>query len=438
MNNAGSQCYYKYLFHLSILFIILVMFPYNKCHAAGGTYYYDVTSYRANGFDHKDDTAAIQEALDHASSDYHIVVTVPEGTYYISKTLYIQSNTTLKLSKNAIIKRSRKALGKNMLRNTNAGHESSSGEKYNLSHNITVTGGVWDGGRISKAKSTSNLLYFGHARNITIKNTAIRNCFGAHTIEFAGVKDSRIKNCKISGFRYSSSKFTSEAIQLDICYKNKEDGRWTPGFYSDKTPCKNISIENCTISDYPRGIGIHHTLKGHNCSDITIRNNKFRRSLASTQGKSVVGVYLMGVRKVKMTNNIFDHYSYGAMVKTSSDLTIKKNVFSYNNSGALIVESCDEKNARRTFSIVTDKKDDKDETQTDEDTKQDLKKLEFTCPYIYSGSVKINGKTYRYHSDKTKKLLKMEPGAKRGTLVRFYGKDRWDNKYYQMKHIPDR
>ena len=66
--------------------------------------------------------------------------------------------------------------------------------------NILITGGVWDGGDIAEAVINSNLLYFGHAKNIIIKNTTIKNCYGAHAIEFAGVRDSTINQCKISGF----------------------------------------------------------------------------------------------------------------------------------------------------------------------------------------------------------------------------------------------
>lgn len=175
---------------------------------AGSTQYFDVTTYGANGSDSIDDTAAIQKALDNAGADYNIVVTIPKGTYYISKTLYIQSNTTLKLVDGAIIRRSDSGLIKNMLKNSDAKHASSKAKAYDLSQNITISGGTWDGGNINNAKSTSNLLYFGHASNITIENTTIKNCYGAHAIEFAGVKDSKIRSCKISGFRYDSSYFT--------------------------------------------------------------------------------------------------------------------------------------------------------------------------------------------------------------------------------------
>lgn len=406
--------------------------PPAKVHKPGSTERYNVKKYGANGSDKKDDTRAIQKALDEAGSNYRIIVTIPSGTYYISKPLYIQSNTTLKLSKKTIIRRSKNALSRNMLRNTNSKHMSSKGKKYNLSQNIRVIGGTWDGGKISKAKSTSNLIYFGHANNVTIENTKIKNCYGAHAIEYAGVKNSKIRNCKITGFRYDSSGFTSEAIQLDICYKSKSEGAWAPGFAADKTPCKNITIEKCTITDYPRGIGIHHTLNKHNCSNITIRNNTFRRSSAYKQNKCVAGIVIFGTDKVKISNNHFNKYSYGAIIKNSKRLSIKKNTFRYNNYGALNLSGCDKNNGSRIFSINKKKKSE----ENPENKENNYKTLEFTCPYIDSGTVNAGGHSYRFSSSSSKKIIKLYDTISSGAYVSFYGKDYWNNRYYQTSCIP--
>lgn len=398
---------------------------------AGSTQYFDVTTYGANGSDSIDDTAAIQKALDNAGADYKIVVTIPNGTYYISKTLYIQSNTTLKLSNGAIIRRSDSGLTKNMLKNSDAKHVSSKATEYTLSQNITISGGTWDGGNINKAKSTCNLLYFGHASNIVIENTTIKNCYGSHAIEFAGVKDSKIRNCKISGFRYDSSYFTSEAIQLDICYKDSANGAWAPGFKQDKTVCTNIVIEKCTITDYPRGIGVHHYMNGYRCNNIKIQNNTFQRSSASTQGKAVAGILLLGTDNVTIKSNKFNYYSYGAIIKMTNKLTIKSNSFKYNSYGPLTLESCDKNNARRAFTIIRKSS----LPKSSKKRKKELKKFEFTCPYIKSGTVTVGGKNYKFKSSQTKKKITLKKTMKNNQTVKFYGKDSWNNKYYQTKTI---
>ena len=412
----------KFVFFLPMaaLFLLALM-PASQSFAQ--TFYYNVTSYGANGNDKKDDTSAIQKALDEAVEGTNIVVQIPSGTYYISKTLYIQSNTTLKLSSDAKIVRSDSALSKNMLRTADGSHVSSGYGGYSLAHDITVTGGTWDGGNINKAKSTSNLIYMGHSSNITISNTTIKNCYGAHAIEFAGIQNGTIKNCKISGFRYGSDSYTSEAIQIDVCYKSGSTN-WTPGFSTDKTACRNIVIEKNTITDYPRGIGSHHVLNGHYSQNVTIRNNKFLRSSASTQGKCMVGVFLMGVSHANISNNTVDHYYYGIMIKKSNYLTVRNNRLKYNPSGGVIFESCDRKNAKQMFLV----------------TKDDINKknFQFTCTGIKKGNIKTNGKTYKFTSKSGKVKLRLSKKIKANQQVNFYGCDSTGNKYYRIYYVPNK
>lgn len=414
--------------HIPFLFLtaFLLLLPCYPSNAA--TYYYNIKDFGADGTDKKSDSAAIQAALDMApkntklSEDNLTVVKIPNGTYYITKALFIQSNTKLQLSKKAVIRRSDSSLGKNMMRTTNASHNSGKAGGYNLAKNITITGGTFDGGNIKKSKSACNLIYIGHSSNIVIQNTTIKNCYGAHAIEFAGVKDSVIRNCKITGFRYEDDYFTSEAIQLDTCYTSKKDGAWAPGFKPDKTACKNIRIEKNTITDYPRGIGVHHKLKGHLNSNITIKNNKFKRSSPSTQGKSVVGIFLLGVNKATISGNTFDHYSYGAMIKQSQKVTIKKNNFKYNSLSSLNIEGCDKNNGRHAFLVTSDK--------------NGKKTLEFSCGMIKSGTVTTAGNSYTFHSSNGKVSLGLSKKIKANQLINFYGKDKYNNKYYRNYYVP--
>lgn len=409
---------HNYILYILPVFLLVILFS-TPIHAA--TCYYNVQDFGANGKDKKSDSAAIQKALDQASEDQITVVTIPNGTYYINKTLYIQSNTVIQMSKKAVIRRMDSALGKNMLRTTDSKHNSSNIGGYKLAHDITVTGGTWDGGNIKKAKSGTNLIYIGHSTNVTINNITVKNCYEAHAIELAGVKNGVVRNCKISGFRYGSDMFTSEAIQIDTCYKSKSDGKWAPGFKVDKTESKNILIEKNTITDYPRGVGVHHNLKGHQISNITIRNNKFNRSSVSTQGKCVVGVFLLGVKNASVSNNTFECYSYGAMIKQSQKVTVKKNRFRYNSLGSLIIEGCDKNNGRHTFLVTSDE--------------VGKKNFEFTCGNIKSGTVKTVGYTYHFHNSKKNSLI-FKKQLKSNQKIAFYGKDKYNNKYYRSYYVP--
>ena len=377
MNQLQKHFHWSPFIQLLFILIILTFLP--SGHVFAKTYYYNVTDYGIDGSDRKDDTSAIQKLLDEATEYDTTVIKFPAGTYYISRPLYIQSNTRLQLDRKATIRRSNQGLGHNMLRTTDASHISTGYPGYTLAHNITITGGTWDGGDISKARQTSNLIYIGHSSNIT-----------------------------------------SEAIQLDVCYKDRSSGKWTPGFELDKTACTNILISNNTIKDYPRGIGSHHVLSGHYSSNITIRNNKIERSSSSTQSKCMTGILLMGTNKVSISKNTINHYYFGVMIKNSKKLSIKNNKLKYNASGNLILESCDIKSRKRKFTVTKD-------TVGEQE-------FQYTCPGI-KGYVKTDGETYHFSASSKEHTIALKNKIKRNQKVTFYGKDKWGNAYYRIYYV---
>lgn len=399
----------------------------------GDTYYYNICDFGASGSDSKDDRSAIQAALDTAGSDHKIVVLVPNGKYYISGTLYIQSNTILQLSNNATIYRSN--TDSNMLMVSNNNHKTTTFYGYTLGHDITVTGGTWDGGKISKLnkeKYAHDLIYIGHSENISISNTTIKNCYGAHALEFAGVKNASINKCTFTGFRYDPSRFTSEAVQLDICDKNSSDGSWAPGYTIDGTTCKNITISNNKFIDYPRGIGCHHLYStGANRNgkfsgpyeNIIIKNNTFKRSSASKQYLCSSGIFIIGAKKIQITNNTVDKYDYGIWVKNSSQITLKKNNLKYNTYANIIYSgNTGKKNATIKFTVTQDQ--------------YKTKKLVYTCPTIKTGYVKTAGKTYRFKKAASKHTVKLKKKLKRNQKMTFYGQDASGNKFYRTYYTP--
>lgn len=236
---------------------------------------FNVAELGADGTDSKVDNKAINKVLKYAShellQDQMITVTIPDGTYYISDILTIYSNTNLVLADNAIIQRKASAGGKAMLRtaiNSNIGG-------YDQCKNITITGGVWDGN--ANGKKDADCIYIGHAQNVIISNTTVKNNSGAHLIELAGVKNAIIENVELYGYTickekgYTASQADKEAIQLDYCSSNS-----TPAMKPhDLTPCENVTIRNCDIHDYMSGIGSHGSTANVYLQNIRIENNKF-------------------------------------------------------------------------------------------------------------------------------------------------------------------
>lgn len=236
---------------------------------------FNVAELGANGTDTKSDADAINKILKYAShkllKDEMITVVVPNGTYYIDKVLTIYSNTNLCLDKNAVIKRTEAAGGSAMLRSKIT--DTIGG--YDQCKNITVIGGTWDGN--ANGTKDSNCIYIGHAQNVIISDTTIKNNSGAHLLELTGVKNALIENVELYGYTickekgYTADQAEKEAIQIDYC-SSASSATMKP---HDLTPCENITIRNCKISDYMTGIGCHGSLPNVLLKNIRIENNKF-------------------------------------------------------------------------------------------------------------------------------------------------------------------
>ena len=232
---------------------------------------FNVGELGVNGADQKDDAADLNKILKYATAiNEMITVNIPDGTYYIGSTLKVYTETNIQLSANAVMKRMPSAEGKSMIVN----RTSKNNGGYTAAHDIIISGGVWDGN--TTGSDHSNLLYFGHAKNITIRNTTIRNDSGAHLIEFTGVQNALVENVTLTGFVMSKNLSASqnaekEAIQIDHCTGETN----APGMEPfDGTACDGVTIRNCNISNYMAGIGTH-TQGANPSNNVLIENNVF-------------------------------------------------------------------------------------------------------------------------------------------------------------------
>ena len=196
-------------------------------------------------------------------------ITIPEGTYDIDGTIYAYSNTKVTLAENTTIKRESSADGKIMLKSKT--FETIYG--YDQICNFSMSGGVWDGN--SDGSASSDLLYFGHGKNISLSDMTVKNGCGEHLIELAGIDTAEVKNVKLGGYVLpkTATAYTpkKEAIQLDYCSASS-----TPSMKPhDYTACKNITITDCSISNCMCGIGAHGYLPDVFLDNIVITNNSF-------------------------------------------------------------------------------------------------------------------------------------------------------------------
>ena len=221
-----------------------------------------------------DDTKALQACLDMAKNGG--TVYFPDGTYLLSAALIFYSDQHLKLSDNAVLLRS--ATSEPLTHYLLASYSEPEWAGYNGTHNVVISGGVFDGNADMTEKST--LLNTVHCNNIVIENCKFAHCSRWHFIEINGTTNAVIRNCIFDGPSYTfiNEELYNEQVQLDLA----RHGSYGPvyncdgtliDFCSDDTVCSNILIENNIFKcgGFP-AIG-HHGNCDHN--HIEIRNNIF-------------------------------------------------------------------------------------------------------------------------------------------------------------------
>lgn len=250
---------------------------------------YQVTDYGANGSDSADDYSAIQQCLNFGKDNSQMIeVKIPAGNYHLSKCLTIYSNTILTLDSKAVIIRDNE---ENCMmvteRNTDIGG-------YGQASNITVQGGTWNG-NTRDTTVLSSLLRFDHATNITLQNCTVKNACTRHMVIFAGVNQATVSNVTISDVlvytgddpdSYYMTEGSDEGTGTDALMRPMEalhfdcitsDNVSEPDIYPlDDTPCKNVTVTNCTFSDVISGVGGHVADAKIYGSNIVIKNNTFK------------------------------------------------------------------------------------------------------------------------------------------------------------------
>ncbi|MGW6008684.1 right-handed parallel beta-helix repeat-containing protein [Streptomyces sp. NPDC055210] len=214
---------------------------------------------------------AIQAALIAAKLAGGGHVIVPDGVYTATTLpLRIYGNTRLTLAPGAIIRRGTTGT---MLLN---GDASQTFGGYTGHSNIIIEGGTWDC-RATVYPTSAMCMSIGHAQNITIRDTLIKDVCGYHGIEINAVKTARIINVRGLGYLDPGSRDFSEFIQPDLAKGSAYFGGFGP---YDDTPCADVLIEGCTVgpsgtvgtTSWPRGVGSHSASPSKQHSGITIRD----------------------------------------------------------------------------------------------------------------------------------------------------------------------
>ena len=207
--------------------------------------------------------SALYKAKDNASENNIYKVVVEKGSYVISRALRIFSNTYLSLNGVTLTRDSGSVA--NIIRTGEVDSADSGAAGYNAYTNITVDGGVLDGGG-----TKNTIIKLAHATNITIINQTLSNITNGHIMEVAGVDGLTVKNCRFSDQILTGSTEGYEAIQLDILVQQH-----FPTYRSEDLPMKNVFIENCSFENCPRGIGTHTAILNRPFDGVKIKNCTF-------------------------------------------------------------------------------------------------------------------------------------------------------------------
>ena len=211
----------------------------------------------------KNVNAALKEAAARAKASKKYTVKIPKGTYYISESLKIKSNTILDAS-GCTIKSKKGSF--NMI-STGSAEENQTAKGYNAYKNITIKGGTW----INSKSNTSSGIRLCRGKNILLKNIDMSHGSEKHMVEMAAVDGVKIIGCKFHDSDVKDSSEKCEAIQIDIC---ANETAFT-SLKFDGTPCKNITIEGNTFQNLSRGIGTHSLLLNSYIENVKIQNNTF-------------------------------------------------------------------------------------------------------------------------------------------------------------------
>ncbi len=281
-----------------------------------------------------DDTKALQACIDKLKNGG--TVYFPDGTYLISSALIFYSYQNLRLSDNAIILRSDK--GEPLTRYLLASYSEPEWGKYEGTHDVMISGGIFDGNKNLNEKST--LVNTVHCSNIIIENCKFRHCAYWHCIEINSTENSVVQNCVFDGPTYTvvDDRLYNEQIQLDLA----REGSYGPvyncdgtliDFKSDDTVCRNIIIRNNIFKcDGFPGVGHHDDIDHHN---ILVENNIFDGP-SGRLGKSRGYIFFRPmVYDLKVKNNVFispediDSPSYGIILENldADALIAENNVF---------------------------------------------------------------------------------------------------------------
>jgi parallel beta-helix repeat protein len=263
------------------------------------------------------------------------------GRYVISSTIYVPSNTTIRLSEGTTLVKgdrtgTKKFSASNsmfMLIEPSRGKKKGAVGGHDGASGITIAGAGAGLSVIDLANVRDSLaIIAGHNRDVTISGITFRQMNNNHFIEMDACAD-----CTISGNEFldaaGGSRDTAEAINLDT------PDRRTRGFGSvwskqDGTANERVTISANRFDGMERALGTHNFTAGEYHTDIVVTGN-------TITGNSDDAIHIMNWANPVFTGNTISSSagSVGIRACGTTNPTIRGNTFD-DSAAAVVFRSC--------------------------------------------------------------------------------------------------
>jgi parallel beta-helix repeat protein len=102
------------------------------------------------------------------------------------------------------------------------------------------------------------------------------NVYQTHHVELAACQNVVFDSCVFKDFyckKDAANSANNEALQFDVLHNSEHFTKY-PNF--DDTPCKNVTVNNCTFKNLQRGVGSHSAVAGSYFDNMKFTNNTFQ------------------------------------------------------------------------------------------------------------------------------------------------------------------
>ena len=262
-------------------------------------------------------------------------LTLEPGTYYLSSTVYVPSNTTIRLSAGTTLVKTKRTCTKKfkasssmfMLISPSLGKRRGAVGGYGGATDIAILGAGGGQSVIDLAGVRNALgIIAGHNQRVRIEGIRFTNMNNNHFLEMDANLDAVIRGNEFLGAT-GSTRMSAEAINLDT------PDALTDGFGSvwsnlDATPNQNVLVQDNVFANLVRGVGTHNFSGGRYHTGVAVIGNQF-------SGMRNDAIRVMNWQDSAIIGNTFDQVwcpnrgndCRGVLASGAHNLMVHDNVF---------------------------------------------------------------------------------------------------------------